>query len=100
MALNFGLDTYQIKVGIVQVNIKSGRKMSDVRLLFHALLLQVVKLVACQAKSTTNIQAIYLFPYSSNSMMKWYGVIIVLTSYMGRLLHCMQAIMHVAVFLM
>ena len=62
--------------------------------------IQVVKLVACQAKSTTNIQAIYLFPYSSNSMMEWYGVIIVLTSYVGRLLHHMQAIMHVAVFLM
>ena len=30
--------------------------------------IQVVKLVACQAKSTTNIQAIYLFPYSSNSI--------------------------------
>ena len=59
--------------------------------------IQVVKLVACQAKSTTNIQAIYLFPYSSNSMTEWYGVIIVLTSYMGRLLHCMQ---HVAMFLM
>ena len=27
----------QIKVGIVQVNTKSGRKMSDVQLLFHAL---------------------------------------------------------------
>ena len=33
-------------------------------------------------------------------MMEWYGVIIVLTSYVGRLLHRMQAIMHVAVFLM
>ena len=58
--------------------------------------IQAVKLVACQAKSTTNIQAIYLFPYSS-LMMEWYGVIIVLTSYVGRLLHCMQ---HVAMFLM
>ena len=37
IALNFGSDTCQIKVGIVQVNTKSGRKMSDVRLLFHAL---------------------------------------------------------------
>ena len=37
IALKFGSDTCQIKVGIVQVNTKSGRKMSDVRLLFHAL---------------------------------------------------------------
>ena len=37
ITLKFGLDTCQIKVGIVQVNAKCGRKMSDVRLLFHAL---------------------------------------------------------------
>ena len=37
ITLNFGLDTCQIKVGIVQVNTKSAWKMSDVRLLFHAL---------------------------------------------------------------
>ena len=37
ITLNFGSDTCQIKVGIVQVNAKSARKMSDVRLLFHAL---------------------------------------------------------------
>ena len=30
IALNFGLDTCQIKVGIVQVNTKNGQKMSDV----------------------------------------------------------------------
>ena len=38
ITLNFGLDTCQIKVGIVQVNTKRDRKMSDVRLLFHVLL--------------------------------------------------------------
>ena len=37
IALKFGSDTCQINVGIVQINTKSGRKMSDVRLLFHAL---------------------------------------------------------------
>ena len=37
ITLNFGSDTCQIKVGIVQVNTKSAEKMSDVRLLFHAL---------------------------------------------------------------
>ena len=37
ITLNFGLDTCQIKVGIVQVNTKSARKMSDVQLLFRAL---------------------------------------------------------------
>ena len=31
---NFGSDTCQIKVGIVQVNTKSAQKMSDVRLFF------------------------------------------------------------------
>ena len=36
ITLNFGSDTCQIKVGIVQVNTKSAQKMSDVRLLFHA----------------------------------------------------------------
>ena len=37
LALNFGSDTCQIKVVIVQVNTKSGQKMSDVQLLFYAL---------------------------------------------------------------
>ena len=37
IALKVGLDTCQIKVVIVQVNTKSGRKMYDVRLLIHAL---------------------------------------------------------------
>ena len=37
IALNFGSDTCQIKVRIVQLNTKSARKMSDVQLLFHAL---------------------------------------------------------------
>ena len=37
ITLNFGLDTCQIKVGIVQVNTKSAQKMSDVRLSFHTL---------------------------------------------------------------
>ena len=35
---NFGLDICKIKLGFVQVNPKSARKMFDVRLLFHALL--------------------------------------------------------------
>ena len=30
IVLNFGLDTCQINMGIIQVNTKSGRKMSDV----------------------------------------------------------------------
>ena len=34
---NYCSDTCQIKVGIVQVNTKIGRKMSDVQLLFCAL---------------------------------------------------------------
>ena len=38
VALYFGLDICQIKLGFVQVNTKSARKMSDVRPLFHALL--------------------------------------------------------------
>ena len=37
VALYFGSDKCQIKLGFVQVNPKSARKMSDVRLLFHAL---------------------------------------------------------------
>ena len=36
VTLNFGLDTCQIKMQIVQVNTKSPQKMSKVRL-FHAL---------------------------------------------------------------
>ena len=39
VALYFGSDIYQIKLGFVQVNHKSARKMSDVRLLFHTLTL-------------------------------------------------------------
>ena len=38
-AVNFHSDMCQIKVGNVQVNTKSGRKMSDVRLLFHVLII-------------------------------------------------------------
>ena len=37
VALYFGSDICQIKLRFVQVNLKSARKMSDVRLLFHAL---------------------------------------------------------------
>ena len=37
ITLDLCLDMCQIKVRIVQVNTKSARKMSDVRLLFHAL---------------------------------------------------------------
>ena len=37
VALYFGLDICQIKLGFVQVNLKSAQEMSDVRLLFHAL---------------------------------------------------------------
>ena len=36
-ALQFGLDICQIKLWLVQVNAKNVWKMSDVRLLFHAL---------------------------------------------------------------
>ena len=38
VALYFGSDICQIKLGFVQVNPKSAQKISDVRLLFHALL--------------------------------------------------------------
>ena len=34
IALKFGSDICQIKVGIVQVNTKSSQKMSDVQLLY------------------------------------------------------------------
>ena len=37
VALYFGSDVCQIKLGFVQVNTKSARKISDVRLLFCAL---------------------------------------------------------------
>ena len=37
VALYFGSDICQIKLGFVQVNPKSAWKMSDVRLLLHAL---------------------------------------------------------------
>ena len=37
VALHFGSDICQIKLGFVQVNPKSAQKISDVRLLFHAL---------------------------------------------------------------
>ena len=37
VALHFGSDVCQTKLGFVQVNTKSAQKMSDVRLLFHAL---------------------------------------------------------------
>ena len=37
VALHFGSDICQIKLRFVQVNPKSAQKMSDVRLLFHAL---------------------------------------------------------------
>ena len=37
VALYFGSDICQIKLEFVHVNAKSARKMSDVRLLFHAL---------------------------------------------------------------
>ena len=37
VALYFGSDICQIKLGFVQVNPKSAQKMSDVQLLFHAL---------------------------------------------------------------
>ena len=37
VALYFGSDICQIKLGFVQVNTKSAWKMSDVRLLCHAL---------------------------------------------------------------
>ena len=47
VALHFGSDICQIKLGFVQVNSKSARKMSDVRLLFHALhLLYTLQYVA------------------------------------------------------
>ena len=37
ITLNFGSTACKIKVGIVHVNTKSARKMSDVQLLSHAL---------------------------------------------------------------
>ena len=37
VALYFGSDICQIKLGFIQVNPKSARKMSDVQLLFHTL---------------------------------------------------------------
>ena len=39
VALYFSSDVYQIKLGFVQVNTKSARKMSDLQLLFCALYL-------------------------------------------------------------
>ena len=47
ITLNFGSDTCQIKVGIVQVNTKSAQKMSDVRLLFHVLYVPVMCVHIC-----------------------------------------------------
>ena len=38
VALYFGLDICQIKLGFVQINLKSATKKSDVQLLFHVLL--------------------------------------------------------------
>ena len=37
VALDYGSDTYQIKIQIVQVNTDNPQKMSYVQLLFHAL---------------------------------------------------------------
>ena len=40
LSIIFGSYICQIKLGFVQVNTKSARKMSDIRLLFHALHVQ------------------------------------------------------------
>ena len=53
MALYFGSDICQIKLGFVQVNPKSARKMSDVRLLFHALHVDV-NWLCCDKTQTHN----------------------------------------------
>ena len=43
VTLYFGSNICQIKLGFVQVNPKSARKMSDARLLFHALCIALLR---------------------------------------------------------
>lgn len=45
VASHFDSDVCQIKLGFVQVNTKSTQKMSDVRLLFHALILLLLNMM-------------------------------------------------------
>ena len=53
VALYFGSDIYQIKLRFVQVNTKSAWKMSDVRLLFHAL-----KVMSLLLNNATNFNSV------------------------------------------